>query len=845
MIVVRYFGLVLFAFLLVGKAFAQHAISGEVTDSKGEDLAFVSILLEGDAPKTAITDIEGRFSVNVAAAPRSITIRYVGYEALRFDSVWLTIHTERPLHIVLQTAKNELGEVEIRPGENPADRIIRNAVANRNRHNPERCLQYCCAIYGKQSIQTNANWKGLLRIYSGGRDSALLSFRSDSSTFSPRQLRRLHRLTKNRTSDLPRDHDDLLIESVVRRSFIFPDQVKQEVLQNRVSGFHDLQVAAIPDLVQPFSFYRDYIALIDKAFVNPVSPNSSERYFFHLEDTLYQGRDTVFVISFQPHRDQVFDALKGTLYINTDGWAIQNMRAEPANRNSNLWLKIEQEYARVADNTSDGQRWFPEQLNFELSFGDESGLQLRARGRSRISEVNFQPGLRSIDFDPETPLIFLPHISTRADSSWAKWHAQNPLSQREQHTFGYIDSLGQRRHFNRIEWAAKVALGGVLPAGSKVGFDASKLLLINDFETIRLGLGLTTAQQHPFLLPHRLDAAIWTGYGFRDQGWKYGATLTWRTGKLRTTSIAFDYRKDLYASGDLEGWLDFRGGFDGAFYAKTLNRLEETALSFRAKPLKDFSCYIALRRQSLTPAYAYAFTPMPEQVAGAPFQFLESVASIRYAWGELANETLHADWQLQQRAPVLELSWMHGWKGWLAGQYDYDRWIAALYQTRFIRNLGKMTWRIEAGIVRGNVPFQKLFSVSQPGGGGLSSAFVVTNIIQTVDTLVVSDRFINFFFAQRLGNILYRKRWSAPYLSLLQNAAWGNLAHPERQQIAFRVLDKPIFESGIRLDDLLRLNVLHIGYLGGGVAAFYGWGPYAYADWLKNIAVRAAVRWSF
>ncbi len=845
MIAIRYFGLLLFAFFMAESTSAQIKLSGEVTDSKGEDLAFVSVLVEGNSVQTAITDIEGRFSINLEKMPHAIIFRYVGYETLRFDSIWLTTHKERPLHITLQVAKNELGEVEIHPGENPADRIIRNVVANRQQHDPEQCKQYTCTIYGKQSIQTNANWRGLLRIYATGRDSSLLSLSNNNGTLSTRQLRRLHRLTKGQKLDTNRDHDDLLIESVVRRSFIFPDQVKQEVLQNRVSGFHDLPVAAIADLVQPFSFYRDYIALIDKAFVNPISPNSTRKYFFNLEDTLYQGRDTVFVISFQPHRDQVFDALKGMLYINTDGWAIQNVRAEPANRNTNLWLKIEQQYVRSSGSTLGKQRWFPEQLNFELAFGDAAGLQLRARGSSRISAVNFAPALRPTDFDPETPLIFLPHNATRVDSNWAYWHAQNPLTQHEQHTFDYIDNLGKRKHFNRIEWVAKIALGGVVPATNHIGFDVTKFLTINDFETLRLGLGLTTAQQHPFLLPHRFDVATWVGYGLGDRGWKYGGTLTWRTGKMRNTSFAIDYQQDLLGSGDLEGWLDFRGGFDGAFYAKTLNRVEETALSFRAKPLKDFFCYLALRQQLLTPNYAYSFSPEPDYIAKSPYHFIETVASVRYAWGELANETLHADWQLQQRVPVLEFTWVHGLSVLLRGQYSYDRLIAALYQTRFIRRLGKMTWRVEAGIVRGNVPFPKLFSVSQPGGGGLSSAFVVANTIQTVDTLVVSDRFINFFFTQKLGNILYRERWSAPYLSLLQNAAWGNLTHPERQQIAFRVLDKPIFESGIRLDDLLRLNILHFGYLGGGIAAFYGWGPYAYADWRKNIAVRAAVRWSF
>ncbi|HRI61906.1 MAG TPA: DUF5686 family protein, partial [Saprospiraceae bacterium] len=342
MVSVQRFATFLMIILRVMPSSAQVRLSGEVTDLEGEDLAFVSVLVEGDAAMTLFTDIEGRFAVDLKKIPPAVTFRYVGYETLRLDSLWFAAHSGRPLKITLRESKNELGEVEIRPGENPADRIIRNAAANRDRHNPERCPQYACTIYGKQSIQTNANWRGLLRLYAAGRDSSLLSLR-DTTTLSPRQLRKRQHLLKGRKEKSGRDHDDLLVESVIRRSFLFPDQVKQEVTQNRVSGFHDLPLAAVPDLVQPFSFYRDYIALIDKAFVNPISPNSPKLYFFNLEDTLYQGRDTVFVISFQPHRGRVFDALKGTLYINTNGWAVQNVRAEPANQNSNLWLKIEQQ----------------------------------------------------------------------------------------------------------------------------------------------------------------------------------------------------------------------------------------------------------------------------------------------------------------------------------------------------------------------------------------------------------------------------------------------------------------------------------------------------------------------
>ena len=48
------------------------------------------------------------------------------------------------------------------------------------------------------------------------------------------------------------------------------------------------------------------------------------------------------------------------LYINTNGYAIQNVIAEP-NDKSFIHLKIEQRYQQV-----EGKQWFPEQLNFVI-----------------------------------------------------------------------------------------------------------------------------------------------------------------------------------------------------------------------------------------------------------------------------------------------------------------------------------------------------------------------------------------------------------------------------------------------------------------------------------------------
>jgi hypothetical protein len=151
----------------------------------------------------------------------------------------------------------------------------------------------------------------------------------------------------------------------------------------------------------------------------------------------------------------------------------------------------------------------------------------------------------------------------------------------------------------------------------------------------------------------------------------------------------------------------------------------------------------------------------------------------------------------------VEVGYTRGFDKVLNGNYAYDKWIFAIHQTKMIRRLGKLTWRVEGGKVTGNVPFAKLFTLNQ-GGGGL---FYVPNTFQTLksDTAWLSDKFLNVYFTQSFGNIWYRAKYSAPQLAVAQNIALGQLLHPEvHQGIAFATPNKPILESGIVLHDILR-----------------------------------------
>ena len=82
-----------------------------------------------------------------------------------------------------------------------------------------------------------------------------------------------------------------------------------------------------------------------------------------------------------------FDALKGLLYINTDGYALQNVIAEPVASDEMITMKIQQQYQKINDS------WFPVQLNSDLIIDMYQGGEIKMLGvnRTYIKNVEINP----------------------------------------------------------------------------------------------------------------------------------------------------------------------------------------------------------------------------------------------------------------------------------------------------------------------------------------------------------------------------------------------------------------------------------------------------------------------
>ena len=461
---------------------------GRITDAQSDEpLAFVHVLIE-NSQRGTMTDIDGYFTLELHKNDSLLRFSYVGY----FTKLYKP-DTETPFHfIALQSRPVELAEVLVFPGENPAHRIVLNAMENRRNNNPEQLSSFTYTSYNKVVATLDRNFY-LDRWETMGDSIALRMAR----TLEKRHF--------------------FLMESVTGRKFRYPNLDNERVIANRVSGLQNPLFTMLATELQSFSFYNNYITLLGSDYLSPLNRAAFSRYSYHLEDTLFQGRDSVFVISYQPRQNTNFDGLEGLLYIHTDGWAVQNVIAHPLeNADGGLSFRIQQKYTRP-----DGIHWFPVQLNTDIEISEPAGgassrfMPMRILGRSYISNISINPQLSRSDFSVFS-VDFDPHANEVSQQQWEMFRSDT-LSEIERKTYQFMDSLGMEHNFERILNAVEPLVFGELPLG-KVNLILNDVYRINSYEGHRIGAGLQTNRR----FSSRTALGGYYAWGSRDKQSKYG-----------------------------------------------------------------------------------------------------------------------------------------------------------------------------------------------------------------------------------------------------------------------------------------------------------------------------------
>lgn len=817
--------LIFFAlFLIPSLAISQELVKGRVVDAEtNEMLAFANVAVP-ETEQGTTTDIDGKFSLKVPAEVDTIVVSYVGYKKkyipLRKD--------KNNYRINLKTVDFELSGVTVKPGKNPAHRIIKNAIKRREENNPESKGAFKLKTYNKLVAKPHEDY---LRIDTSEADSAVKKLRS---MFSDKNL--------------------FIMETVSQRFFEAPDKIKEEVLHTQVSGLKTPFFFLLGSQLQSFTFYEDLIRIGGSRLVNPISKGSTDKYWFRIEDTTYvqDPQDTVFTISFRKRRDRSFNGMEGVLQIGSRDFAIRSVNASPVNyelsdpqkqkdssgvkeeKNNTSEkeneFRIQQKYEKIQ-----GKKWFPVQLNTDITlhnFQLKGGIPVKLEGRTYIKDVELPNDIENSVFD-ENYMEMDREAAVRNDSMISIYR-KDSLTQKNRTTYAYVDSVGEKANLEKKIKTYRILSNGYIPWGP-VNIPINEIVNYNVYEGWRLGLKLTTNNK----FSNVLRPSVYGAWAIKDHRWKYGANLDWKIYDEYDLFLKLRYHNDVREMGALPEFDD-KGLLDSyELRGLLVNRMDNEELSefsFKFRTLKYAELETGYRQRYLefNNDYRFGAENNGSSIGIESFKTSELFVKLRYAFRERYIKTPFGKNSLATKYPVFWLNYTRG-MDFTDGQLQYEKYNMQIQKDFHTKYLGSTSLLLRGGLVSNDITLSLQYTAF-----GSYYPFTIA-CPGTFNTMrfneYAANQYVSFYFSHDFKKHLFRTQNFKPSVSLNTSAIWGKWSNEKiHKNVEYKSFENGYFESGVLIRNLLKGS-----FAGLGVGLYYRWGPESLNSFKKNLAIKFVI----
>ena len=282
----------LFLFFLISFSnFAQ--IKGTITDTKGNPLAFVTIF-EVNTYNSTTSNEQGNYELNIKTTGKhSIVFQYLGFKTQK--TVLLAEKFPHTLDIKMDEENFTLNEVVINPKNNPANAIIKNAIASK-KENAQKTAHFKADFYSRGIFKLKNLPKKILGMKVDLGDD--LSSNLDSTG----------------TGIL------YLSETVSKITFEKPDNFKEKIIASKISG-NDKGYSYNTAKSTIYDFYDNTLSF-GLNIISPIADNAFNYYKYKLEGTFFdENNHQINKIKVIPKRDKE-PVFEGYIYIVDDSWAI-------------------------------------------------------------------------------------------------------------------------------------------------------------------------------------------------------------------------------------------------------------------------------------------------------------------------------------------------------------------------------------------------------------------------------------------------------------------------------------------------------------------------------------------
>jgi len=785
-------------------------LNGKITDEENrQPLAFVNVVVN-DGLTGCMSDIDGKYSITSNEPIHRVKFSSIGYETKE-----ITLQAgQKKCNVALKSVVFELGEVVINAGENPAHRIIDSVMAHRKQNNPDKLDSYSYTIYDKMVFTVDSTKLNSIKDEKTEEISDLLSFDSI--------------LKKN---------DLMVMETVSEVMFKSPDKKKQNVIANKVAGMKDPMLIYMVSNYQSISFYEETVNLAGTRYVNPISRGSKNTYLFRLENVTAMGRDSLYVISFRPRQGSTFEGLKGVMTINSNQWAVQNVKASPVEAGELFTVEIQQLYEQKEGH------WFPKQLNTNLVFPsiavgiDNQSIPMVAIGKSYLSDIKINPSLDSIHFS-DIAVEVDPEAACRDEDFWTA-HRIDSLNQRTQATYLFLDSLTQGSDiFDRVLHFSEHLLENMAIPLGPIDLDIDNIVNVSGQRGWYFGLGLSTNNR----LSRHFNLYGHFGYWTSIKSLDFGSGITLKLNPKRQMELGFKVNHNSAAIGEFTSIQENYSAlaekdYYYTFYENIHARQNRAELNFSSRFARHFKGY--LNFSSIHKHYnRQFFHDTADSLTEA--QFANAEVKIRFAYNEKFISTPNGIRSLGTLYPEVWLSYQHSFPGVLGSQFEYDRVKFQISQNFYTKYIGVSKVVMQAGYASETCPVMETFDIM----GSYSNIYLYapTSFCTMRLDEFFCDRFAALYLTHNFSGMLWKtdSEWFKPELVLATNLGWGDMRRTEGFEKNFKTMEKGYFESGFVVKGLL--NALWVK-VGAGV--FYRYGPYSFDNVWDNFAWKWSATFDF
>lgn len=397
-----------------------------------------------------------------------------------------------------------------------------------------------------------------------------------------------------------------------------------------------------------------------------------------------------------------------------------------------------------------------------------------------------------------------------------------------------MDSVGKKHNFDyKLKLFSKLA-NGKIPV-SYVDIDFIKIYGYNKFEGSRLSIGLNTNEK----LSQYFSLGGFIGYGFKDEKYKYGGQLVFDLYKNNEVQLKISYQDNLKEAGfDLIedysklSFSDYLRSYIGYRFENCIEKKAE--FSFRTLRFFKVSTSLSLKKFSPTYSYLYKGSTLSN------YQADEMQINIKYAHGlEIAT------WGNQRIVnyegnPIINITYKRGLNWFDKQSFQYNRIETTIDFTAYNGRIGQSIFRLASGFIDQSLPYGLLFTGE--GSKNTDMPLLINKSFQTMSPYeFLSDKYVNLFYSHNFGSLLFSTKKFKPQLVVVQNSGWGALNNAEYHGIDFKKKNKIYLESGLIINNILRLNYVNMFYFGFGVGGFYRYGYYGNDNYQDNLAFKLSI----